>query len=108
MDGAQVGIFEETDEVSFSNFLEGQDGGALESKVGLVFLGDFTDQTLEGELSQQEISGFLVFSDFSEGDGSGSESVGLLDTTGGGGSLAGSLGSKLLSGGFLSGALSCG
>ena len=108
VDSAQVGVFEESDEVSFGGFLEGHHSGALESQVSLVFLGDFSDQSLEGELSQQEISGLLVLSDFSESHGSGSESVGLLDTTGGGSLLAGSLGSQLLSGGFLSGALSSG
>jgi histone H3 len=108
VDGAQVGVFEESDEVGFGGFLEGHDGGALESQVSLEFLGDFSDQSLEGELSQQEISGLLVLSDFSEGDGSGSVSVGLLDTASGGSLLAGSFAGKLLSGGFLSGALSSG
>jgi len=31
VDGAQVGVFEEWDEVSLSSFLEGQNSGALES-----------------------------------------------------------------------------
>jgi len=108
VDGAEIGIFEKTNKVSFGGFLEGQDGGALESQVSLEFLGDFSDESLEGELSQQKISRLLVFSDFSEGNGSGSESVGLLDTSGGGGSLSGSLRSQLLSRGFLSGGFSSG
>jgi histone H3 len=93
MDSAEVSVFEESDEVGFGGFLKGHHSGALESQVSLEFLGDFSDQSLEGELSQQEISGFLIFSDFSEGNGSGSESVGLLDATGGRGLFAGSLGS---------------
>jgi hypothetical protein len=43
-------------------------------------LGDFSDQALEGQLADQELSGLLELSDFSEGNGSRSESVGLLDT----------------------------
>jgi hypothetical protein len=49
---AQVGIFEQSNQVGFSSFLEGQYGGGLESQVSLEFLGDFSDQSLEWELSQ--------------------------------------------------------
>ena len=37
--------------------LEGHDGGRLESEVGLEVLGDLTDETLEGELSDEELGG---------------------------------------------------
>ena len=47
MDGTQVGVFEESDEVGFRCFLESRDGGALETQVSLEVLSDFTDQTLE-------------------------------------------------------------
>jgi hypothetical protein len=70
----------------------------LESGLGLDVVGDVLDESLEGELSDEEISGLLVLSDFTGGDGSGSESVGLLDTTGCWGSLLGGLGVELLSG----------
>jgi hypothetical protein len=63
---------------------------------------------LEGELSHKEFSGFLIFSDFSESDGSGSESVGLLYSSGGGGAFTGVLLSELFSGHFGSGLLSGG
>jgi hypothetical protein len=46
-------------------------------------LGDFTHETLEGELADEELRGLLVASDFVEGDGSRPEPVGLFDTTGG-------------------------
>ena len=108
MDGAQVGIFEKTDQVSFGGFLESQDSGALESQVTFEFLGDFSNQSLERELSQKEISRFLIFSDFSEGNGTGSESVGFLDTSGGGGGLSSLLGSKGFSWSFLSSGFSSG
>ena len=44
-------------------------------------MGDFSDHSLEGELSDEEVSGSLVLSDLSDGDGSRSESVSLLDTS---------------------------
>ena len=55
MDGGQVGVLEQGNEVGFGRLLESHDGGRLESEVGLEVLSDFTDQTLEGELSDEEL-----------------------------------------------------
>ena len=107
VDGAEVGVLEESDHVGLSSLLEGEDGGGLESEVVLELGGDLTDESLEGEFADQELSGFLELSDLTEGDGSGSESVGSLDTTGGLG-LGGGLGSDVLSGVLSSGALASG
>jgi hypothetical protein len=65
VDGAEVGVLEESDEVSFGGLLEGQNGGGLESQVLFELLGDFSDESLERKLSQQQVGGLLVFSDFS-------------------------------------------
>ena len=71
-------------------------------------MSDFSDESLEGEFSDEEVSGFLIFSDFSEGNCSGFESVGLLDTSGDWCSLSGDfLGNQLLSWGLLGGGFSC-
>jgi hypothetical protein len=48
VDGGQVGVFEERDEVSFGSFLEGSDGGGLERggrnvQISLEILSDFSD-----------------------------------------------------------------
>jgi hypothetical protein len=102
MDSSQVGILKETHKVSLRGFLKSTNGARLESEIRLEVLGNLTDETLEGEFADEELSGFLVATDFSEGDGSWAVSVGLLDSSGGGGRLAGSLGGKLLSGGFSS------
>lgn len=80
VDGAHVGVFEQTDQVSFDGFLEGKESAALESELAAAFVSDVFDDSLERELSDQEISASLVLSDFSDGDGSRSESVSLLDT----------------------------
>ena len=50
----------------------------------LEVLGDLTDETLEGELADEELGGLLVAPNFTESDRSGPETVGLLDTSGGG------------------------
>ena len=96
VDGAKVGILEETDEVSLRGLLEGHDGRALEAEVSLEVLGDLTDKTLEGELADEKLSGLLVSSDLTESHGTGPVTMGLLDATGGRGGFTGSLGSQLL------------
>jgi hypothetical protein len=47
----------------------------------LEVLSNFSDKALEGKLANEEFSGLLIPPDFTEGDGSGAESMGLLDTT---------------------------
>ena len=108
MDGAEVGVLEEADEVSLGRLLEGEDGGGLEPEVGLEVLGDLADEALEGELADEELGGLLVLADLAESDGTGPVAVGLLDATGGGGGLASRLGGELLAGGLASGGLAGG
>jgi len=47
MDSAEIGVFEQSDQISFSGFLESQNSAALESQFRLMFMGDFSDQPLE-------------------------------------------------------------
>lgn len=69
MDGAQVGVFKEGDEVGLNGLLKSTNGGGLETEVRLEVLSDFTDETLEGELADQELGGLLVATDLTESDG---------------------------------------
>jgi hypothetical protein len=96
VDGAQVGVFEEGDEVSLDGFLKSTDGGGLEAEVRLEVLGDFTNKTLEWELSDQELSRLLVSTNFTKSDGTWLVPVWLLDTTGGWCRFTSSLGGELL------------
>jgi hypothetical protein len=100
VDGAQVGVLEKSNQVSLGCLLEGLDRRSLESQVSLEVLGDLADETLEGQLSDQQFGGFLVSSDLTESDGTGSVSVGFLDSTSGRGTLASSLGGQLFSWSF--------
>ncbi len=70
VDSAEIGVFKQGDEVRLNGLLEGTDGGRLEAQVGLEILCDLTNQTLEGELADQELSGFLVATNLTESDGS--------------------------------------
>jgi hypothetical protein len=108
VDGAQVGVLEESDEVGLAGLLQGHDGRALEAQVGLEVLGDFTDQALEGQLADEELGALLVATDLTQSHGSGSVTVRLLDSAGGGCALAGSLGGELLAGSLASGGLAGG
>ena len=106
VDGAQVGVLEETDQVGLASLLKGHDGGALESQIGLEVLGDFTDQTLEWQFPDEQLGALLVPSDFSQSDGSWPVPVGFLDSSGSRGALTSGLGGQLLPGGLASGGLS--
>ena len=108
VDGAQVGVFKETDEVGLGGFLESKDGRALESEIGLEVLGDLTDETLERELADEQVGGLLVTTDLSESDSSRAVTVRLLDSTGGGGRLTSCLGGELLTRSLSSGGLTSG
>ena len=103
MDGAQVGVLEESHQVSLAGLLEGHDGRGLEAQVGLEVLGNLPHQTLEGQLADEELCGLLVSPDLTESNCSWPVSVGLLHSSGGRGALAGCLGGQLLAGGFASG-----
>ena len=48
VDGAKVGVLEDTYKVCFGGFLEGEEGLRLESEVGIDVGGDASDESLEG------------------------------------------------------------
>ena len=103
MDGAQVGVFEESNEVGLGSLLKGEDGRSLESEITLEVLCDLAHETLEGKLADEQVRRLLVATDLPKRDSSGAVTVGLLDASGGGGGLASGLGGELLARGFASG-----
>jgi len=108
VDGAQVGVLEQPDQVSLAGFLKSSNSGRLEPEIGFEILSDFPHQTLEGQLPDEKLSGLLVSSDLSESHSSGPVSVRLLHSSGGGGGFPGSLGGELLPGGLASSRLTSG
>ncbi len=103
VDGAEVGVFEESDQVGLAGFLQSHDGRALEAEIGLEILGDFSHQTLEGQFADEQFRALLVATDFSQSHGSRPVSVGFLHSAGGRSGLSGSLGGELLPGSLSSG-----
>jgi histone H3 len=81
VDGAKVGVLEEGDEVGLNGLLESADGRGLEAEIRLEVLGDLTNKTLERQLADEKLSGFLVATNLTESDGSGLVAVRLLDTS---------------------------
>ena len=63
----------------------------------------WANEALEGKLPEEELSGLLELADLTESHSAGAVAVGLLDTSGGGGALAGGLGGEGLAGGFATG-----
>lgn len=131
VDGAQVGVLEEGDEIRLDGLLESADSGRLEAEVGLEVLSNLTNlyrialakmvrdpnqlsmsvstyETLEGELADEKLSRLLVATNLTESDGTGLVAVRLLDATSGGSALAGGLGSKLLTRGLATSGLAGG
>jgi hypothetical protein len=108
VDGAQVGVLKEANQVGLAGLLKSHDGRALEPEVSLEVLGNLPDQALEGQLADEELGGLLVPPDLTEGHSAGPVPVGLLDASGSGGALPSGLGGQLLPGGLASGGLPSG
>ena len=102
VDGAEIGVFEEADQVSFWGFLQSGDSGRLESEIRLEILSDFTDQSLEWQLSDEQFGRFLVSTDLTKGDSSWSVTMRFLDSSSSWSTLSCGFGSQLLTWSFTS------
>jgi hypothetical protein len=64
VDGAQVCVLEQADEVCLGGLLDGEDGGGLPSIVvavgGFEVRGDLAEEALEGALLDEQVAGLLV------------------------------------------------
>jgi len=76
--------------------------------VLLLTLGNLADESLEGQLADEQIRALLVATDLAQSDGSGSVAVRLLDSSSGRSRLARGLGGQLLARGLASGRLAGG
>ena len=91
VNGTQVSVFEETNKVGLGGLLKCKNSSTLESKIRLEILCNLTHKALERSLADQEIGRLLVLADLTQSNGSRSVTVRLLDSSGGGSGLAGSL-----------------
>ena len=100
VDGAQIRVLEQPDEVGFRSFLKSEHGRALESQVILELGSDLPNEALEGKLSDQELSALLEATDLSQRHSARSVPVRPLDTACGRGLLGRRLVSDVLAGRF--------
>jgi hypothetical protein len=100
MDGAQVSVFEERDEVLLAGFLYREERRALEPEVTFKVVGDLADESLEWQLADEEAGAFLVATDLTECDCSRSVALCFLNAASAWGGLAGCLGCELLAWSF--------
>ena len=108
VDGAQVGVLEQTDEVSLAGLLQRHHGGRLEAQIGLEVLRDLAHETLEGQLADEKLSRLLVATDLTQSHCAGPVAMRLLDAAGCRRGLARGFGSQLLAGRLATGRLACG
>lgn len=98
VNGAQIRVFEQADQVSFRRFLQGTYSGALKTQIGLEILGDLTNQTLERQFPDEQLSRLLISSDFSKCHSTRPVTMRFLDASSGRRALARRFGGELLSG----------
>ena len=107
VDGAQVRVFEKTNQVSLASFLQGHDGRALETQIGLKVLCDLTDKALEGQFADEQLGALLVTTDLTKGDGARPVTMRLFDASSSRSTLASRLCGELFPRGLAAGRLSC-
>ena len=100
MDGAQVGVFKETNEVSLASFLKSHDSRALETQIGLEVLSDLSHKTLEGQLADEQLGRFLVTTDLTKSDCTRPVTMRFLDSSSGRRALTSCLCGELFSWSF--------
>ena len=67
--------------------LEDDHSGTLETQIGLEILSDFSHKTLEGQLVDQQLGGFLVTTNLTKSDSTRPVTIRFLDSTGSTGAL---------------------
>ena len=96
MDGTEVGVLEEADQIGFTRLLKSHDRVRLEAQISLKVLRDLAHEALEGELANQELGRLLVPADLAKGNCARGVTVGLLDASSSRNRFASRLGGKKL------------
>merc|ERR1719433_1156763 len=110
MDGAQVGIFKKSNQISLGCFLESHDSARLKPQISLEILSNFTNKSLKRQLANQKFSRLLITTNFTKSHSTGTITMWFLDSTSSRSRFPGSFGSQLFArslstGGFTGGLL---
>jgi len=79
VDGAQVGVLEQTHQVCFRSLLQGKHRMALETQISLEILGNLPNKPLEWKLPYEQVSALLVLADFTVQSGISLEFANLVE-----------------------------
>ncbi|KYM95956.1 hypothetical protein ALC62_13404, partial [Cyphomyrmex costatus] len=107
MNGAEIGVFKQTNEISLASLLQRHNSRALETKIRFEVLSNLTDETLERQFTDQQFSALLVATNFSKSHSSGPITMRLLHSASGRRALTSGFGRQLFSGSLASGRLAC-
>ena len=80
MDSTQVGIFEQSNKVGFCCFLHCQNCRSLKTQIVFVLRCNFSDKSLKGQFSDQQVCTFLILPDLPQSNSARSVSVGFLNS----------------------------
>ena len=69
MDGAQVGVLKERNQICLCRLLQSHESRRLEVQFALVFLSNLSNQTHERKLAKEKLHAPLVPADLPESDG---------------------------------------
>jgi hypothetical protein len=95
VDGAQIRVLEQADQVGLAGLLERAHGRRLEAQVRLEVLRDLAHKTLERQLADEQLRALLVATDLAERHGARTISVRLLHSASARCALARSLSGQL-------------
>ena len=66
VDGAQVGVLEDPDQVGLGGLLQCENGARLKAQVGLEVLSDLPHKALERQLADEQLGRLLVAADLAQ------------------------------------------
>jgi len=107
VDGTEIDVLKEADEIGLSSFLQSEHSGGLEAEVGLEVLCYLAHETLEGQLADEKLGGFLVLPYLSQSHRARSVALWLLHAACCWRALPGGLGGELLARGLAAGTFAC-
>ena len=81
VNGAKVGVLEESNKICLSCLLKGSNGSTLEAKIGLHFLGNLANEALKGKLADEQLCGLLKTANLAQRNDAGAITMGLFDTS---------------------------
>lgn len=81
MDGAEVGVLKQPNQVGLRGLLQSKNALRLEAKIRLEVLGNLANQTLKRKFAEQELSRLLITTNLTKRNSAWPVTMGLFYTT---------------------------